>query len=269
MRTNSNQFLNQQYGNSSKLDARIRLHKEYSTNRIDWHEWVFDNIQFDDESNIIEFGCGSGYLWTENLMKIRENWSIILTDFSKGMVSQAQRNIPEKQNITFGEMDIQATHLEHSLFDIVIANHMLYHVPNIETALKEVQRILKPNGLFYAATNGNSHMKEIYHFVKEFDSSLPFIKPVHSTYFGLENGEKALRSSFNRVQLLKYESNLRVTNVQDLADYIFSIDTGLEDALNKQGRYDQFISFLESKKNTQGYIHISKDSGMYVGSEPY
>lgn len=67
MRTNSNQFLNQQYVNSSKLDARIRLHKEYSTNRIDWHEWVFDNIQFDDESNIIEFGCGSGYLWTENL----------------------------------------------------------------------------------------------------------------------------------------------------------------------------------------------------------
>jgi SAM-dependent methyltransferase len=189
--------------------------------------------------------------------------------YSSVYISQAQRNIPEKQNITFREMDIQATHLEDSLFDIVIANHMLYHVPNIETALKEVQRILKPNGIFYAATNGNSHMKEIYLFVKEFDSSLPFIKPVNSKHFGLENGEKVLRNSFKRVQLLKYESNLRVTNVQDLADYIFSIDTGFGDALNKQGRYDQFISFLESKKNAQGYIHISKDSGMYVVSEPY
>ncbi|WP_169864968.1 class I SAM-dependent methyltransferase [Sutcliffiella halmapala] len=266
MITNSKEFLNEQYGDSARLDIRIALHDLYSTSNLDWHEWVFDNIKFEEQSSIIEFGCGSGALWAKNKNKIKSGWDIILTDMSEGMLERALESIGEIQNINYQATDIQSTDFADSQFDIAIANHMLYHVPNINTALFEIKRIVKPNGTFYTSTNGLSHLKEIYEFVAEFDSSIPFSKPLNSSYFGLENGEQQLRNFFKDVSLLRFESNLKVTNVRDLADYMFTIGTDLKEALIKNGSFNEFIDFLEGKKNNQGYLHITKDTGIFVCS---
>jgi ubiquinone/menaquinone biosynthesis C-methylase UbiE len=44
----------------------------------------------------------------------------------------------------------------------VIANHILYHVPDQAWALAEMQRVLKPDGVVYLATNGRSHLRELH-----------------------------------------------------------------------------------------------------------
>ena len=44
----------------------------------------------------------------------------------------------------------------NNTFEIVIANSMLYHVPEIDKALSEVRRVLKKDGVFYAATSGEN-----------------------------------------------------------------------------------------------------------------
>jgi ubiquinone/menaquinone biosynthesis C-methylase UbiE len=237
MLTNSSKFLTEQYQNSSKLDIRIALHELYSTNTADWHKWVFDNIKFEQRSSIIEFGCGSGALWAKNKNRIESDWEITLTDSSEGMLEKANKSIGQFQNITYQVMDIQSVQSEDSLFDIAIANHMLYHVPDTSKALSEISRILKSSGVFYA---------------------------FGSKVFGLENGEEQLSKYFNQVKLLQFESNLKVTNVQYLADYIFSIGNELKEALAAKGSYNKFIDFLESKKNSQDYIHITKDTGIFV-----
>lgn len=46
------------------------------------------------------------------------------------------------------KLDIQDTGMASDSYDVVIANHVLEHVDDIRIALKEVYRILKPNGLF-------------------------------------------------------------------------------------------------------------------------
>ena len=45
-------------------------------------------------------------------------------------------------------LDIQATGVEGSSYDVVIANHVLEHVDDFRKALQEVHRILKPTGFF-------------------------------------------------------------------------------------------------------------------------
>lgn len=267
MTTKSSQFLKEQYGDSSNLDIRIRLHEWYGTSSADWHEWVFDTIVFEKECRIVEFGCGSGSLWSKNRSKIKKEWSFTLTDLSEGMLDKARENIGEFPNFSYKVMDVQAADLKDSVYDIAIANHMLYHVPDINKALAEIKRLLKPNGTFYASTNGSNHTKEIYDLVAEFDPSLPFGKPLNSQYFGIENGEPQLRTHFGQVRLARYESGLRVTNVSRLADYMFSIGTGLREALELRGSYISFMEFLESKKTEQGYIPISKDSGIFICSD--
>lgn len=270
MITNSKSFLNAQYGDSSNLDIRIRLHEMYSTNSDDWHEWVFDHIAFGETSRIVEFGCGSGALWGKNKSRMNGGWKLLLTDMSGGMLQKAQATAGEadQDRLTYRIADIQHTQLESGIYDIAIANHMLYHVPEIGKALTEVRRILKPSGSFYAATNGLRHMIELYDLVREFDSSLAFAKPENAIAFGMENGGALLQSHFGQVRLLPFESDLHVTSASDLAAYMFSVGSHLREAIERDGRLADFLEFLESKKNEQGYIHITKQTGLFICTQP-
>ena len=47
-------------------------------------------------------------------------------------------------------------------FDVVIANHMLYHVPAPQRAVAEFARVLRPDGLLMAATNGPRHLRQLW-----------------------------------------------------------------------------------------------------------
>jgi hypothetical protein len=55
-------YLQQQYGTTSNLDARVALHQRYSTHPLPWHEWVFDQFDLPPQALILELGCGPGSL---------------------------------------------------------------------------------------------------------------------------------------------------------------------------------------------------------------
>ncbi|MCM1427309.1 MAG: class I SAM-dependent methyltransferase [Eubacterium sp.] len=76
----------------------------------------------------------------------------MLTDFSEGMIQTAHSNIGDFPNVTYRVVDIQEIPYEMNSFDIVIANMMLYHVPDLAKGLSEVKRVLKESGRFYCAT---------------------------------------------------------------------------------------------------------------------
>ena len=50
----------QQYKDSSNLDARANLHRLYSTSPLDWHKWVFDQLDLQPGTAVLECGCGPG-----------------------------------------------------------------------------------------------------------------------------------------------------------------------------------------------------------------
>ena len=69
-----------QYRDASKLDARVELHKRFSTNPYGWPRWVFDRLNIAPHSRILELGCGPAYLWSENLERIPAGLSVMLSD---------------------------------------------------------------------------------------------------------------------------------------------------------------------------------------------
>ncbi len=60
--------------------------------------------------------------------------------------------------------DIRALPFEDESFDGVVANHMLYHVPDRPQALAEIRRVLRSAGRVFATTNGGDHLQEIKAF---------------------------------------------------------------------------------------------------------
>jgi ubiquinone/menaquinone biosynthesis C-methylase UbiE len=146
-----------QYKTTQNLDARVTLHRRFSTNPYPWQKWVFDQLKFPLEAEILEVGCGPAYLWVENKSRTPSGWNLTLTDISHGMATAAGANLGGSKDIALLSTSAQSLAFSSQAFDGVIANHMLYHVPNMETAIREIRRVLKPNGLFYSTTNGFRH----------------------------------------------------------------------------------------------------------------
>ena len=130
--TDQEYLLGEQYKNDAKLDARIRLHKKFSTNEYGWMTWVFDQFQGSPPgSQILELGCGPAGLWQDNAHGIPASWDITLSDFSPGMLAKAQKVLAALDRpFRFKVIDAQEIPFEDERFDVVIANHMLFFVPD-------------------------------------------------------------------------------------------------------------------------------------------
>ncbi len=255
----SARILREQYKDGSNLSARVRLHQRFSTNRYGLMRWIFDRMQLPDNATVLEVGCGTGILWRGGV-KFPRGWRVILTDMSAGMLAETRASLAQLGHaFTYMQADAQAIPFRDESFDAVIANHMLYHVPDIARALDEVRRVLKPVGYCYAATMGLANMKEMNDLAARF-FSIP--RMTESTArFGLESGEAYMRASFSDVKLERYPDSLIITEAAPLIDYVCSMRV-------RSRVTDQQIAALrahvENEIATHGEIRMTKDSGLFA-----
>ncbi len=217
-------LLTKQYKNAANLNARIALHRRFSMNKYEFQRWVFDQFSIPAEGRILELGCGPGHLWRINADRIPEKWDITLSDFSPGMLQEAQQNLANiGRHFTFQRIDAQSIPFEDESFDVIIANHMLYHVPDRVKAFSEIFRVLRPEGRLYAVTNG-------------------------------------LKPWFPQVRLYRYEDALIVTEAEPLVAYVLSTSIA---TLFNEDKIRQFREFVQRELDAHGAIHITKDTGLF------
>ncbi len=249
-----------QYRDATNLDARVVIHQRFSTNPYGWFNWVFDALtKLPEEARILELGCGPGYMWKECVQRIPAGWKITLSDLSLGMVDAAWRNlVVTGRNFKFEQIDAQSIPYPDETFDAVIANHMLYHVPDRKKALSGIKRVLKTNGRLFAATNGDRHLQEIGAWLSRATNKndLPrFIQP-----FMLENGLSQVQEFFAKVELSRYDDNLRVTEVEPIMAYIRSGIRAVEFSETELAKIEKELTIQLER---DGEIFITKDAGLF------
>jgi SAM-dependent methyltransferase len=248
-----------QYRDSANLRARMGLHERFSVNAQGWHGWVFERIVVPPGGRLLELGCGPGALWQANAELLPGDWQLTLTDYSAGMAREVRDTLARMlpgATIVVANTDAQALPFADNSFDAVIANHMLYHVPDRLRAFAEIRRVLRPGGRFYAATNGARHMQELNALE---NGKMPAeAQPFDRLAFSLENGAAQLAPHFANVTLHRYDDALVVTEAAPLLDYIRSMSShpGRDDA-----RLAITIADLLARDGT---IRIAKDTGMFV-----
>jgi SAM-dependent methyltransferase len=257
-------LLTGQYKDAENLDARIRLHRLFSTNKYGWQRWCFDHYTLPAEARVLELGGGPAHLWTLNLDRLPPGWRITLTDFSGGMLEQAQRNLAGATQFDFKIVDAQAIPFEAETFDAVIANHMLHHVPDRLRALSEMQRVLRPGGAVYVAANGLSHLRELYELEDRFDPALDYgWSRAARESFTLESGSAEVGRFFQQVRVARYADAFNITAAGPLVDYVLSMAT----AAPLRARRAELQQFIAGELARQEAIHITKDSGMLIGTK--
>ncbi len=258
--TDQNYLKTDQYKDSSNLDARVEIHRRFSTNSYGWFNWVFDTLlKLPSNAKILELGSGPAYLWKECSNRIPSSWDIILSDLSSGMLDSAWRNlVVTGRAYNFKEIDAQSIPFEDETFDAVIANFVLYHLPDRPKAIAEIKRVLKPGGRIIAATVGDHHLQEMMDVLRTAHISKTW--ETYANPFTLENGLKQLKPFFSNVTLSRYEDNLHVTEIEPIMAYIRSSlrATELSETELAKVRVD-----LENELKEKGRIFITKDSGLF------
>lgn len=248
----------QQYKNPSNFTKRRALHEKFGTDKYDWYNWVFDHFNFSEKCKILELGSGTGTLWINNKEKIQKDWDITLSDSFREMLDNVKENLKEvSRPFNFQLIDAENIPYPDDSFDVVIANGLLYLVPDLEKTIKEIARVIKPGGTLIASTSGSKYMKELEDLITEAD--LPVRKSYTKYSFSLDNGKDLLLPYFSKVELFRKGGSLLVTEAEPLADYVLSTNMNLGEEQIKTVRsyFDEYF-----KKNSQ--LEITIDTGLFV-----
>ena len=221
----------EQYRTAAGLEARRQIYR-FSQDRTPWQRWVFDHLALSADCRLLELGCGTGRLWLENAGRLPPGWTILLTDFSAGMVEEARRTLAGMAHrFAFAVANAQAIPLAAASVDAVVANHMVYHVPDKPALFAEVRRVLRPGGRFYAATNGTGG-GELEALLRRFDAALQTaveremavaMAATHPRTFTLENGQEQLAPWFGRVTTHRFAGATVVPEVEPIVAYVLSM----------------------------------------------
>ncbi|MDE6626372.1 MAG: methyltransferase domain-containing protein [Lachnospiraceae bacterium] len=262
--TNMENTLKSQYENATNISARINLHRLYTTNTQGWFPWIYEQCRIKDNMNILELGCGNGALWRENYSLLPEHIHVTLNDISEGMLRDTRREIElleqAQTKFDFNAFDCHQIPYEDESFDLILANHVLFYCDELTDVLREIRRVLKPEGTFVCSTYGSSHMKEITDLVHGFNSLITLSADKLYERFGLENGALLLAPYFTNVHMEIYKDSLMVNQAEPLIEYILSCHGNQNQYI--LDRYKDFRTYVE-KKTRKGF-HITKYAGMFI-----
>ncbi|HEU0169186.1 MAG TPA: methyltransferase domain-containing protein [Chloroflexota bacterium] len=257
-----NYLLTQQYRTDANLSARASLHQRFSTNQEPggWFAWLFERLLagIPADADVLEIGAGPGWLWQGNAVRIPAGWRLTLTDFSPGMVDAARANVA-LPGVRFEVVDAQHIPFGDGAFDAVVANHMLYHVPDRPRALEDIRRVLRPGGRLFAATNGEAHMGELSQVARVIGGDAAGERI--STAFSLENGAAQLAPYFAPVSIESFPDSLEVTDPDAVIAYLRSAPTiwELNAAQEAEARRQ-----VQAAIAAHGTFHITKSVGLFT-----
>lgn len=173
----------EQYATETRLDTRRSVWRDADDGRNPV-EVAAAAVRAARPTDVLEVGCGGGQL-ASRLAQENASARVVATDLSARMVELASA-----RGVVAQVADVQQLPFADASFDVVAALWMLYHVPDLDRALTEVRRVLRPGGLLVAVTNGDQHLAGLLRAA----GGSPMV-----TSFSSENGEAALRRHFPTV----------------------------------------------------------------------
>ena len=253
--TNMEGKVKEQYKNAKNFNLRTKLHS-YNINKTDWNNWCFNQMKFPNKATILELGCGTGELWLKNREKLNSDWRISLSDFSVSMLKNTKEELEQiEQNFAYEEIDAQNIPYEDESFDVVIARHMLYLVPDIEKALSEIKRVLVKDGIFYVTTNSCETMNELNNLIEKFDPTLGLHNNGMCYRFQRENGQALLEKYFSEVKMEVLEGKIVTSDIDAIVSYKASSIKGTSVLVGK--KKDDFREYIEDYIKKNGDISIT------------
>jgi SAM-dependent methyltransferase len=264
--TDADYLRDKQYKDPTNLNARISLHARFARAAEPWYPWLARRVDWPDDGEVLEVGCGPGLLWT-SIAPLLPHLRLTLTDLSEGMLDAARGAVAPIDSIDLvatRACDAQDLPFPDASFDIVVANHMLYHVPDPARAASEIARALRPDGVLLAATNGPDHLDVIADISRQVFgwSSLDFV----DRRFGRSNGGEILGTAFEDVEWHPHPGRLVCDDPDAVVAYIESSSAGQEADASKLTALTEAVQ--DRFRTAGGVVTMTTDAGCFLARRP-
>ena len=107
---------------------------------------ILETLSINPGDRIIDVGCGAGQLLGHLAKGVGKHGEVIGLDPSADQLSQARSNCIDFSNITFLERGADETGLPDDSCDAATSTQALEYIPDVDAALSETTRVLKPGG---------------------------------------------------------------------------------------------------------------------------
>lgn len=120
--------------------THLKRRRDYIKSKID--RWFINNYPRTQGFNIIDIGCGDGQhlIWLQYF----KNTYLYGSDYNLLRLRRAQQNVPSVRLLLMDILDIP---FDDNYFDMILCNHVLEHIWDDVKALRQMERVLSPNGI--------------------------------------------------------------------------------------------------------------------------
>jgi SAM-dependent methyltransferase len=202
-------FVQEQYRSTDGLETRISVWRP-GPDGVSPQDVAVAALAEAHPSRLLEVGPGTGALAERCARELA--CTVVALDISEEMARTTRaRGIDARVG------DVQALPFADGEFDCALAAWMLYHVPDLDLAIAEIARVLRPGGRLVAVTNGRDHLGELYRLVDatKLESS-----------FDADNGSAILGRAFANVERRDVAAQAVFGDRATAASYLETLDRG-------------------------------------------
>jgi SAM-dependent methyltransferase len=171
-------------------------------------EVAFAAVAEGTPKRVLDVGSGPGEL-TERFAK-ELGADVRAIDVSPRMVE-----LTKARGIDVQLADAETLPFADGEFDCVFAGWVLYHVPNLDGAIAECARVLRPGGRLVAASHCDDNIDELWDLI-------PGTPPREPLSFTKTNGAELLRRHFPRVEQRDVDATLVFPNTEAMRTFVAS-----------------------------------------------
>jgi SAM-dependent methyltransferase len=258
-------FTDREYHKTAPIPATGRRSiYEFRRPERDWVAHLFDHdVPLPAHGRVLDAGCGAGPYVRAARARLTDDGVLVGLDLNHGRL---QVFAPTDAAAVVG--DVAALPFPDCMFDVVLAMHMLYHVPNLPDAVRELRRVLRPGGVLYALTNSEHAQSELAELYRRHGGGE---QAMADTRFSNESGTEVLRIAFadRDMQLVEHrDSELVVTDAACIVDEFERLRYALEPGLQPGTTWEGLLAGVRQDATEtiarDGAFRISENHGLFI-----
>jgi SAM-dependent methyltransferase len=230
--------------------------------------WRTSMVPWDGTQVVADVGCGNGFDLRQLVPQGRCRHAIGL-DLSAGMLRSLE-SLRGSGRLSLVQADAERLPLPGESVDVAMAMHMLYHVPDVQAAIRELRRITKPDGTVLASTNSSGSLGAIHDLLDAAISSRlgrP-VRAMPALSFTIQTGTALLSRQFSSVSLHMHEVPLSIPTAQPVIAYVGSIREPVLARIGEPLDFDAVLGDIaaqvEQVIQTRGSFRATGRSGVFI-----